>query len=719
MKKTIFLAVLGIVSLPSAFAADVSRDPTLHQATSCTEVTNVVQDYLKNRWNWWYFNPMAREGDMVDAPAVPVVGEAAASADKWSSNVWWWSDFSVTNVQKEGVDEPEIIKTNGIYIYYLDQNRGILRVLDPKSQREMTSITLPKEYWNAQLLINKDKLMLVWTKSLPYVSAVIDSSYVYRNQQTIIAVYSITQMRPKLLQAFTFDWWLQDSRVVDNHLVLISSQSLTWGPVYRAYEDAAPSKIAGPVPVQNFSVSSQDILPRWTTLVPAVVKSPSWKTRLITRRRTQAVDCTQFMYQKANLEKTDGRWYADESLTTIVRLSLDNLTKAPEMKTILGNNAQVHVSKKSIYLTSSTYRRQPFICPAWAMCLPWRGEWQYTSIYGFDLAGLSYKYATVVGGTTRNQYSMDEHTNGMFRIVTSSWKDNKNSSNVYIVQNDWKVGGTLENIAPGEQFYWVRFMGDYLYLVTYRQIDPLFVIDTTVPTKPSIIGELKMPWYSTYLHSYGALKDGVQYLIGIWYDTSVTPEWREQQNGIKLDLYKVDYNKKDSKWQVAVTQAWSRVLWKAGSQTEALYNPRMFVFNPTTKELLLPIVLADTQKVQSCTIVYDINGKELRKDCYPYDQSVSTFAGVKWWTLWLDAPTESLSVDYKWRIKNPYPSDMVKPIMESNVVTTAMDSFVDPRWYSAMQPRVGNIGTQYYMIWNQFAHFFTKANQVGTFVDFK
>jgi hypothetical protein len=716
MKKIILLALLGIVSAPSTFAADVSWDPTLYQATSCTEVTNVVQDYLKNRWNGWYFNPLARE---VDAPVdawAPVVAEA--SADK-SSNAAW-GDFSVTNVQKEWVDEPEIIKTNWTYIYYLDQNRGILRILDPKTQKELTSISLPKEYWNAQLLINKDKLILLWTKSLPYVSAVADSSYVYRNQQTIIAVYSIAKMRPTLLQAFTFDWWLQDSRVVDNHLVLVSSQSLSRGPVYRAYDDQAPSKIAWPIPAPHMNVQASDILPKWSTLIPAVVKSPSWKTRLVTRKKTQTIDCTQFMYQKANLEKTDGRWYADESLTTIVRMPLDNLAAKPQMKTILWNSAQVHVSKKSIYLTSSTYRRQPFICPANAMCLPWRGEWQYTSIYGFDLGGLTYKYASVVGGTTRSQYSMDEHTNGMFRIVTSSWKDNKNSSNVFTINTDGKVAGKLENIAPGEQFYGVRFMGDYLYLVTYRQIDPLFVIDTSVPTKPTIIGELKMPWYSTYLHSYGALKDGVQYLIWIWYDTSVTSEWREQQNGIKLDLYKVDYNKKDSKWQVAVTQAWSRVLWKAGSQTEALYNPRMFVFNPTTKELLLPIVLADTQKVQSCNIVYDTNGKELRKDCYPYDQSVATFAWVKWWTLWLDAPIASLSVDYAKRIRNPYPnSDIIKPIMESNVVTSTLDSFVDPRWFSAMQPRVWYMGTQYYMIWNQFAHFFTKSNQAGTYIDFK
>jgi hypothetical protein len=315
---------------------------------------------------------------------------------------------------------------------------------------------------------------------------------------------------------------------------------------------------------------------------------------------------------------------------------------------------------------------------------------------------------------------MDEKSDGKFRIVTSARRDGKNSSNVYIVGTNGKVEGKLENIAPGEQFYGVRFMWDYLYLVTYRQVDPLFVIDTSNATKPTIVGELKMPWYSTYLHPYGPLKDWVQYLIWLWYDTKTTPEWREQQVGVKLDLYKVDFNKKDKKGQVAVSQAWTRTLWQAGSQSEALNNPRMFVFNPSTKELILPIVLAETKKVQSCNIVYDVNGKEIRKDCYPYDQAVTTFAWVKSWTLWVDKPTETASIDYVSKMKNPYPNDGVRPmIWEGDAVTNAVATLVDPRWFSAMQSRVWYIGSQYYFIGNQFAHFFTKAEQKGVFVEYK
>ncbi len=713
MKKTLLVtAIVAALSLTPAFAADTNWDPTLHQAQSCAEVETVLNDYLKSRYQAGMFYPMRGGGMMEDAVSAPSASNWVSKWDAWMGG-GWWNDFSTTNVQKEWVDEPDIIKTNGTYIYYLDQSKGILRILDAKNQKEISSIVLPKDYWNAQLLINWNKLILVGSKSLPYIQARVDASFVARDQQALIAVYSIAQATPKLIQAYTFDGYLQDTRIVDNNLVLVSTQSLSRWPVYKmANVGSTPA-----IDTSKISLKAQDILPKWSTLTYATIKSANWKSRVVTRKKTLAIDCSQLLYKKPDPLQKNSQYYGWESLTTIVRLPLNTDAK-PQIKTIMWNSSQIHVSNKSIYLTSPTYMRQPFVCPMNAMCMPWRGEGQYTTIYGFGLDGLKYNYATVVNWNTRNQYSMDENADWKFRIVTSNWTDWKNNSNVFIVGSDGKVSGKLENIAPGEQFYGVRFIGNYLYLVTYRQIDPLFVIDTTDATKPAIVGELKMPWYSTYLHPYGALKDGVQYLIGLGYETKISPEWREQQVWIKLDLYKVNFAKKDTKWNVDVSQVWTRTLWQAWSQTEALSNPRMFVFNQTTKELVLPIVLAETKKVQSCNIVYDMDGKEIRKDCYPYDQAVTTFAGVKAWTLWMDAAFETISVDYKSILKNPYPGDMVKP-MEGDAVSNSVATFVDPRWFSALQSRVGYNGSQYYFIGNQFANFFTKADQKGVMVEFK
>lgn len=75
--------------------------------------------------------------------------------------------------------------------------------------------------------------------------------------------------------------------------------------------------------------------------------------------------------------------------------------------------------------------------------------------------------------------------------------------------------GSLMGIEPEEDFKSSRFIGDKLYLVTFEQIDPLFVVDLVNPRKPTIIGELKIPGYSTYLHPHSPLSDGVQYILGL------------------------------------------------------------------------------------------------------------------------------------------------------------------------------------------------------------
>lgn len=128
-----------------------------------------------------------------------------------------------------------------------------------------------------------------------------------------------------------------------------------------------------------------------------------------------------------------------------------------------------------------------------------------------------------------NQYSMDEDTAGNFRIVTQNYawssSGNKNTTELSVLSPTGKLIGSLRDIAPGENFQSARFIGNRLYLVTFQQIDPLFVIDITDSKSPKILGELKIPGYSTYLHPYDTDR-----LIGIGYDTH-TNQWGGTQNG--------------------------------------------------------------------------------------------------------------------------------------------------------------------------------------------
>jgi len=132
---------------------------------------------------------------------------------------------------------------------------------------------------------------------------------------------------------------------------------------------------------------------------------------------------------------------------------------------------------------------------------------------------IKYEDSKIIPGTPLNQYAMDEDGAGNFRILTRTWYPNL-ATQFFVFDKKFNLVGKLLDIEPGEEFKSSRYIGDKLYLVTFQQIDPLFVIDVADIKNPKIVGELKIPGYSTYLHPYDALRNGVQYLIGLGYSTA-------------------------------------------------------------------------------------------------------------------------------------------------------------------------------------------------------
>lgn len=145
--------------------------------------------------------------------------------------------------------------------------------------------------------------------------------------------------------------------------------------------------------------------------------------------------------------------------------------------------------------------------------------------------------------------------------------------------------GSLENIRPGEEFKSARFIGDKAFLVTFRQTDPLFVIDLHVHSDPKIIGELHIPGFSSYLHPYGTVGNK-EYLIGLGKDRRAT----------KVDLYEIDYAKKDPNGKISVTQKHVFQFPGESSDSPAETNPRSFVFDEKDKILYLPLQSYDSNR---------------------------------------------------------------------------------------------------------------------------
>jgi uncharacterized secreted protein with C-terminal beta-propeller domain len=216
-----------------------------------------------------------------------------------------------------------------------------------------------------------------------------------------------------------------------------------------------------------------------------------------------------------------------------------------------------------------------------------------TPIHRFAIGGGEIEYAACgeVRGTVLNRYSMDEHE-GYFRIATTAgalWGVGENlaSNNVYVLDLELQVVGALEGLAPGERIYSARFMGDRCYLVTFKKVDPLFVIDLKEPSAPRVLGELKIPGYSDYLHPYDET-----HLIGIGKETIEAEEgdfaWYQ---GVKVSLFDVSVPEKPK-------ELWKYVIGDRGTYSPALRDPKALLFDRNKNLLVLPIKLAEIDQTE-------------------------------------------------------------------------------------------------------------------------
>jgi hypothetical protein len=217
---------------------------------------------------------------------------------------------------------------------------------------------------------------------------------------------------------------------------------------------------------------------------------------------TEAINAAEEIYRP---------WGTDvNSSVSIVSLDMTSNQAGPQhTMTIAGMRAEgVYMTDRSLYVyqpSTSSGDSDPLI--VW--------DQSATDIVKIDLLadGLTLAAKGTVQGRILNQFSLDEH-NGFLRVATTSgWAWSESTNSVYVLQqqgNELQIVGSIRGLAAGEQIYSVRFLGERGYVVTFRQVDPLFAIDLSDPLNPTVAGELKVPGFSNYLHPVGE-----HYLIGI------------------------------------------------------------------------------------------------------------------------------------------------------------------------------------------------------------
>jgi hypothetical protein len=480
---------------------------------------------------WRYFLDSAKAGTATNAPAA-AAAEGAYSAPRYSQ----------TNVQVEGVDEADIVKTDGQYIYLVSNGKVLIIEAYPAENAKIVA-EIP---WNGTIFgiyVNEDRLVLFGEQGRYFIRPMLDfaAPWYYGGFETFIQVYDISdRTNPVLARNVTVDGGYTNSRMIGDYVyVLLNS------PVYVKEDN------------EIFLPSVSD------------------------NNRVESVDATDIYHSNV----TDYYY----SLTMILALNVQNDQEPiTQDNFMLGYASSIFVSQTNIYVAIPKYEQDGT---------------QKTEVHKIHIDNneITYEAAGKVPGYILNQFSMDEY-NGYFRIATTEYnygvvyEDTKNGTvtvtkieeptivnNVYVLNQSMATVGRLEGLAPGEIIYSARFIGARCYLVTYVQVDPLFVIDLTNPEDPKVLGELLMPGYSNYLHPYDE-----NTLIGIGKNSTEAQEewWGAYYLGVKISLYDVsDVNNPRVIKDLMIGDR--------GTDSTALTDHKAFLFDKELNLLAIPIMLAE------------------------------------------------------------------------------------------------------------------------------
>jgi inhibitor of cysteine peptidase len=367
--------------------------------------------------------------------------------------------YSTTNIQVAGVDEADIVKTDGKYIYAAttnnyytaSQNNVYIVKADPQDPRVIAKISLGNETYVAGLFLSQDsnQLVVLGSQYQVYAYDVAQPSLAiypyYSGVNTFLSVYDISEKAsPVLAQNLTLSGSYFNSRMIGDYVYVVVSQSAY------IYEDTVP--------------------------LPKVYTATS----------TDEIPATKVYYSDtANFTEVENNYF---TFTSFYGLNLKNLSQElTNMTVLMGGASTMYVSLGNMYVTY----------PTWS-------EGQYTTIYRVSIDGgsLTFEAKGSVPGYILNQYSMDEH-NGYFRLATTTRKETTENTVFVLNMNLTAVGELkLENSEVRETIQSVRFLGDKAYIVTFEQKDPFFVLDMSNPTAPRVAGKLEIPGFSSYLHPY-------------------------------------------------------------------------------------------------------------------------------------------------------------------------------------------------------------------------
>ena len=488
------------------------------------------------------------------------------------------TDFSGTNTQEENVDEPDIVKTDGNFVYAIAGRT--LHAVDVRDGATtlVGSLQMPENVWDAEMLVLGKRAMLMWTSYSPYgdeaptarpASASSSSSspsyYGGGRPETVLAEVDLTDPAAmKLIKTVTVDGRLVSSRLNGSTARVITSATP------RALE--VPIDQSTPPEQQQAEVKAK----------AGSRRANQWLPRRVTRwdggqgqpRAKAAVACKSVRRPKV---------FSGLDMVTVLTIDLSKGISPVDSDGLMTDAETVYASEKALYVATRRWLRA---VDSW-MPPPASTEPPgiRTQIHQFDISDAgSTKYVGSgdVTGYLLNSFSLSEH-DGVLRAATTDgpmwWPGQTGPLSESSVTTLKPAGngllatvGRVGGLGKGERIYAVRFIGETGYVVTFRQTDPLYTIDVSDPAKPRVAGELKILGYSAYLHPISK-----NLLIGVGQDA--TEEGRSL--GAQLSLFDVSDPAKPTRLH---QRSLGKYAW-----TDAENDHHAFLYWPATKLLMLPV----------------------------------------------------------------------------------------------------------------------------------
>lgn len=450
-------------------------------------------------------------------------------------------EYSTTNIQVENVDEADITKTDGDYIYSISENQVIItNVQNPEQPKIETKIQSRDNAYPEDLMLYNNKLVVISTK---YNSRGSDGN------DTVVEIYNIeNKENAKLEKSYKLLESYYTSRCIGSKLYVIASGNLR-------------------------------------------------------KEDNKIVTYYHENYSKKEIKLSDIKYLKDiknKKQTLISMVDLDDISKDVNVSSYLIDISNAYVSQKSLYLLNDRYNysnnsekkemiKKMFGLKGILGLIDYESSnsdyfGNVTDIYKFNFkedGTIEYNCKNNIEGKTINQYSLDEYQ-GNLRIATY----NNKGSQVTVFNDNLKVLGKTDYLAKGEKMYSTRFIGSKAYLVTYKTIDPLFVIDLSDSSSPKVLGKLKIPGYSTYLHQYDET-----HIIGIGMETEEKINRNSSGKvvstsskivGMKMALF--DVSDVENPVQVSNT-----IIGNKNTTSSILTNPKALLFSKEKELIAIPV----------------------------------------------------------------------------------------------------------------------------------